>query len=152
VKSVAPDDPSKPDVVALLSAHLAFAAASSPPQDVHALDLAGLQAPGMSFFSLREDGQLLAIGALKELGDGHVEVKSMHTAAAARGRGCGRVVLEHLISVARSAGMSRVFLETGSMDEFVPARALYASVGFVECEPFADYQPSRSSTFMTLLL
>jgi putative acetyltransferase len=152
VTSVSPDDPSRPDVVALLTAHLAFAAAASPPSDVHALDLSGLQDPSVSFYSVRVDDALVAIGALKQLSASHVEVKSMHTAAAFRGQGFARLVLDHVVSEARLRGCSRISLETGSMAEFAPARALYASCGFVECEPFADYVPSRHSTFMTLEL
>ena len=40
------------------------------PADVHTLDLAGLSAPDILFFSARADGELLAIGALKRL-DAH---------------------------------------------------------------------------------
>ncbi|MCW2543708.1 MAG: Histone acetyltransferase [Frankiales bacterium] len=149
---VSPDDPSRPDVVALLSAHLAFAAATSPPEDVHALDLSGLLDPSVSFFSVRVEEALVAIGALKQLDPSHVEVKSMHTAAAFRGQGFARVMLDHLVSEARSRGCSRISLETGSMKEFAPARTLYGSVGFVECEPFDSYAASPHSTFMTLPL
>jgi putative acetyltransferase len=52
----------------------------------------------------------------------------------------------------RLAGISRLGLETGSMEAFAPARSLYAGVGFEPCEPFADYRPSRNSVFMTLWL
>lgn len=146
------DDPRAPDVRALLVAHLAFARATSPPEDVHALDVEGLLDPSVSFFGLRVDGELLAVGALKRLSPSHAEVKSMHTAAHARGGGRARAMLMHLLSVARSEGFSRVSLETGSMAEFAPARALYASAGFVECAPFGDYVPSPHSSFMTLAL
>ena len=84
----------------------------------------------MTLFSFRRDGELLAVGALKQLDAGHAELKSMHTAAHARGAGIGRAVLAHLIGVARDRGCSRVSLETGSMPAFGPARALYASAGF----------------------
>ena len=76
----------------------------------------------------------------------------MHTAEAARGQGIGRRMIEHLISVAREAGYKRISLETGSMAEFAPARALYASAGFEPCEPFANYRPSPNSTYMTIEL
>jgi hypothetical protein len=46
----------------------------------------------------------------------------------------------------------RVSLETGSMDEFGPARALYTSRGFTVCGPFGDYAHSPNSSFMTLEL
>ena len=143
------EDPRTPDVVALLERHLSFADSHSPPEDVHALDVDGLLDPAVTFFSLRADGELLGVGALKVLADSHGEVKSMHTAEAARGRGVGRAMLEHLLDVARDKGLRRVSLETGSMAAFAPARALYASAGFTECEPFGDYRPSAYSTFMT---
>lgn len=76
----------------------------------------------------------------------------MHTAAAFRGQGLARAMLDHLVAEARARGCTRLSLETGSMAEFAPARALYFSFGFEECKPFGDYQPSRHSTFMTLEL
>jgi putative acetyltransferase len=132
--------------------HHAFAKRHSPPEDVHALDLAGLLAENVSFFSIREDGELLGVGALKQLDELHAELKSMHTAEAARGRGVGRAMVDHLVGIARSRGCHRVSLETGSMEAFAPARALYASAGFETCEPFAGYRPSPNSVCMTLEL
>lgn len=149
---VAEDDPRNPDVIALLERHLEFARGVTPPEDVHALDLDGLLDPKVVFFSLRDEGTLLGIGAIKELDETHMELKSIHTAEEARGNGVGRTVVDHLLQVARDRGAQRVSLETGSMDAFAASRALYTRLGFVECGPFADYEPSRSSTFMTLEL
>jgi putative acetyltransferase len=138
--------------VALLERHLAFARGVTPPEDVHALDLDGLVDPSVTFFSLRDGKTLLGIGAIKELGGDHMELKSIHTAEEARGNGVGRAVVDHLLQHAAGRGATRVSLETGSMEAFAASRALYARVGFVECEPFDTYLPSRSSTFMTLEL
>lgn len=149
---VAEDDPSEPDIIALLERHLEFARAVTPPDDVHALDLDGLLHESVTFFSIRADGRLLGIGAIKQLDERHMELKSIHTAAEARGNGVGRAMVDHLVDVARHRGARRVSLETGSMDEFAPSRALYSRVGFVECGPFGDYHPGRSSTFMTMEL
>jgi putative acetyltransferase len=158
------DDPRAGDVRELLERHLAFAHENTPPQDIHALDADRLLDPAITFFSFRCRGELLAVGALKDLGERHAELKSMHTAAVARGRGIGRAMLEHLIGVARERGCRRVSLETGSMAGFAPARSLYASAGFQPCGPFGDYAaPGASgaadtagtagtSTFMTLVL
>jgi putative acetyltransferase len=146
------DDPRRDDIVALLEQHLALMYEQSPPEDVHALDLDGLCVPEISFYSLREDGTLLAVGALKQLDDEHVEIKSMHTLSAMRGRGLGRAMLTHLLAEATARGVRRVSLETGSMEGFLPARTLYASVGFELTGPFGDYRESPNSTFMTLLL
>jgi len=146
------DDPRDKDVRELLERHLAFAKSHSPPEDVHALDIDRLLDPAITFFSFRLDGELLGVGALKQLDWRHAELKSMHTAQAARGRGIGRAMVDHLVGVARSRGVHRVSIETGSMPAFAPARALYTSAGFRPCGPFADYRPSPNSTFMTLWL
>jgi putative acetyltransferase len=150
--TIAVDDPRTADVRRLLERHLAFARANTPPEDVHALDVDGLVDPAVTFFSYRLGGEVLAVGALKQLGSDHAELKSMHTAEAARGRGIGGAMLDHLIDVARSRGCHRVSLETGSTPPFAPARALYAAAGFASCDPFADYGPSPNSAFMTMEL
>jgi len=150
--TVAVDDPRRPDVLALLERHLDFARGVTPPEDVHALDLDGLLDVSVTFFSLRDEDRLLGIGAVKELDPYHFELKSIHTAEEARGNGVGRTVVDHLLGVARARGARRVSLETGAMEEFAPSRSLYTRVGFVECEPFGEYAPSRNSTFMTMEL
>src|SRR5262245_60285225 len=110
------DDPRADDVRALIERHLRFMRGLTPPEDVHALDPAGLSAPTITFFAARRAGELIAIGALRELDATHGEIKSMHTAEAERGRGVGRAMLEHLLSVARARGYRRVSLETGTME------------------------------------
>jgi putative acetyltransferase len=146
------DDPRRDDVRVLLERHLAFALSTTPPEHSFALDVDGLLDPAITFFSLRADGEVLGVGAIKQLDPEHGEIKSMHTAQAARGQGVGRAMLNHLLDVARSRGYHRVSLETGTMTEFTPARALYESAGFIACGPFADYQPSEDNYFMTLPL
>jgi putative acetyltransferase len=146
---ISTDDPRADDVRALLERHLAFANATTPPEDIHALDIDALLDPSVTFFSYRAGGELLGVGALKRLDDEHAEIKSMHTAAAARGRGVGRAMVDHLLGVARERGFRRVSLETGSGPAFAPARGLYARTQFSPCEPFADYVFSPNSAYMT---
>ena len=149
---IATDDPRAGDVRALLERHLAFARATTRPEDVYALDVDALAAPAVTLFSFRDGGALLGVGALKELDGGHAEIKSMHTAEAARGRGVGRALADHLLAVARERGYRRVSLETGAGPAFAPARRLYASAGFTPCGPFGDYVPSPNSAYMTRAL
>jgi putative acetyltransferase len=149
---IAVDDPRREDVRALLEQHLAFARGVTRPEDVYALDVEALVDPAITFFSLRERGELLGVAALKELSPDHVELKSMHTAAAARRRGVGRTLLEHLLAVAAERGFRRVSLETGAGEAFAPARALYESAGFVPCRAFGGYEESPNRALMTLLL
>jgi len=146
---VSADDPRSPEVVTLLDAHLRLMHALSPPQDVHALDLDGLTRPHVGFFSVRRDGELVAVGALAELGGGHVELKSMHTRSDLRRSGIARLLVRHLLQEARARGLSRVSLETGTQPEFAAARGLYAAEGFEVCGPFGGYVESAFSTFMT---
>lgn len=147
---VSPDSPDNADVQQLLAAHLNFAHEHSPREDVHALDVSGLLSSDISFFSIRSQGTLLGVGAIKRIDEGHAELKSIHTAELARGRGVGRAMVRHLLAVARECAYSRVSLETGSMEAFAPSRSLYEAVGFEVCDPFEGYGASPNSTFMTL--
>ncbi|HEX6669886.1 MAG TPA: GNAT family N-acetyltransferase [Gemmatimonadales bacterium] len=141
-----------PRVVALLDLHVSRARAETARGSAHALDLPGLRAPGMTFWSAWEGDEVVGVGALKQLSADHGEVKSMHTAEVARGRGVGSALLRLIMETARERGMTRLSLETGAWPYFLPARALYARHGFVECGPFGDYRPDPNSVFMTLEL
>ena len=144
------DDPTSSDVAALLEEHLADMYATSPPESVHALDPASLTGSDISFWTMREDGAVLGCAALKRLGPGHGEIKSMRTATAARRRGVAARLLDHVLAEARAAGYGRLSLETGTQDFFAPARSLYVSRGFAECGPFGTYVLDPNSVFMTL--
>jgi putative acetyltransferase len=146
---IAEDDPRRDDVTALLERHLEFARSCTPAEFVFALDLDGLADPAVTFCSARLAGELLGIGALKELDPHHGELKSMHTSAAARRQGVGSALIAELLALARRRGYRRVSLETGAQDEFEPSRAVYARAGFTVCGPFGDYPDSTYSVFMT---
>jgi putative acetyltransferase len=146
---ISTDDPRAPDVRELLARHLDYARANTKPEEVYALEADALVDPAVTFFSYRVDGELLGVAALKRLDDAHAEIKSMHTAAAARGRGIGRALVDHLVAVGRARGYRRLSLETGAGPAFAAARALYASARFEPCGPFADYDGSPNSAYMT---
>jgi L-amino acid N-acyltransferase YncA len=116
---------------------------------VHALAVDGLTDPSLTVLAARRDGRLVGIGALRDLGGRHAEIKSMHVAATERGRGVGRAILGRLVALAEVRGGERVSLETGTMPAFEPARSLYLSAGFVECESFGDYLANPNSVCMT---
>jgi putative acetyltransferase len=145
-------DLTDPRVVDLLQRHLTSAQAHTAPGSAHALDIGGLQAPDVTFWTAWDGDTLIAVGALKWLAEDHGEVKSMHTAPSARRKGIASAMLQHIIASARSRGISRLSLETGSWDYFRPAVALYRKHGFVVCQPFGDYVPDPNSVFMTLEL
>jgi len=146
------DDLSRPEVRALLVEHLQNMHELSPPESVHALDIDGLKAPDVTFWTVWNGSELLGCGALKELGGNHGEIKSMRTPAARRKQGAGRLLLSHIIEVARTRGYERLSLETGSMDAFKPAQRLYERHGFSYCGPFGAYREDPNSAFMSLEL
>jgi putative acetyltransferase len=155
--SIDRDDPIRSDVHRLLSEHLADMFATSPAESVHALDHSALAAPSITFWTAREDGDLLGCGALKLLDSPpgsarHGEIKSMRTTATARGRGVATLLLRHILDAAQARNLERIYLETGTEDYFAPARRLYARHGFTECPPFADYVLDPNSVFMELRL
>lgn len=146
------DDLSRPEIHALLNEHLQSMYELSPPESVHALDLAKLRNPDITFWSAWDGVLLLGCGALKELESRHGEVKSMRTPDSLRRRGAGRALLAHIVEVARFRTYERLSLETGSMEAFKPAQRLYESFGFAYCGPFGEYVEDPNSVFMTLRL
>lgn len=143
------DDLRGPQIQQLLQEYLHSMTLYSPPESIHALDFDELRRPEVTFWSAWEEGELLGCGALLELDRRHGEIKSMRTARGHLRRGVARTMLTHILGEARRRGYARLSLETGTNPAFAPARELYASFGFVYCEPFAQYLPDPYSVFMT---
>jgi len=143
------DDLSGPAVARLLQEHLQSLSAISPPESMHALNIAALRKPEVTFWSVWEGEELIGCGALKALDTQHAEIKSMRTAPAHLRKGVGSSLLQHIINEARRRNYRRLSLETGSMDAFEPARRLYVKFGFSLCGPFADYVEDPNSVFLT---
>lgn len=147
--SVTPDHPDTPEVRALLLRHHAVMRASSPEDSCHVMDPDALVARGVLLLAARDGDAVLGVGALAQLNAQQGELKSMHTAHEARGRGVGRAILLALLEAGRDLGLQRISLETGAAEMFAPARALYTAHGFVECPPFGAYIEDPLSVFMT---
>ncbi|AQZ63596.1 Histone acetyltransferase HPA2 [[Actinomadura] parvosata subsp. kistnae] len=146
------DDLSGPEIAAFLNGHVEEMRSITPPESVHALDLDGLRIPEVTFWSAMDGGSVVACGAIKRLDAAHAELKSMRTASHRKRSGLASLMLKHILTEARRMGFTRLSLETGSTDFFLPARRLYEKFGFDYCEPFADYRPDPHSVFMTRLL
>lgn len=144
------DDLSGEAVRNLLRLHLEGMHANSPPGHVFALDLAGLRSADMTVWSAWDAAVLVGIGALKDLGEGCGELKSMRTHPDHLRRGVASALLEHIVAAARSRGMTRLSLETGRGPAFEPALSLYRQRGFVEGPAFAGYARSDFSRFLHL--
>lgn len=149
---IIPADLDDPRIIALLQTHVERALAVTPRESAHALDISGLKAPGIQVWAAWDGDTLLGVAALSDLGNGEGEIKSMHTAEAARGQGVASALLAHIVAQARVAGLTRLNLETGAMPYFAPARALYARHGFEECGPYGRYREDPNSAYMTMVV
>lgn len=139
-------------IVALLRHHFDRCHEVTPKCSAHVFSVEQLAAPDIDFWAAWDGDTLLGVGAMKPLDETHGEVKSMHTAEAARRRGVASAMLGHIIATARERGLTRLSLETGSFGYFVPAVTLYKAHGFAECPPFGSYRPDPNSVFLTLAL
>lgn len=146
------DDLRGSEIAAFLQAHLDAMYEVSPPGSVHALNLAALRAPEISFWTAWDGLNLAGCGALKTLDAAHAEIKSMRTVDNYRRRGVAAQVLAHIIAEARTRGYRRLSLETGDFPYFVPAHHLYERFGFQRCDPFGSYRHEPISLYFTLEL
>ena len=141
------DDPS---LLEFLQAHLEDLAPTAPAESRHALDVSELRQGAVRMWVARDDAaSVVGTVALAPVTATHEELKSMRTAPLHRGVGIASQLLAHALSDARRRGVGRVSLETGSMEFFAPARALYRKSGFIECPPFGGYSNDPNSLFMT---
>lgn len=144
------DDLSAEEVQALLRLHLESMRDGSPPGLSFALDLSGLRSADVTVWTAWRDTRLAGIGALKALGDGTGELKSMRTHPDHLRAGVAAALLEHAIGEARTRGYRRLSLETGIGPLFEPALALYRRRGFVKGAAFADYVTTEFNQFFHL--
>lgn len=143
------DDPALAD---FLQAHLDDMEPTAPPESQHALNIDELNRPTVRMWVAHESGVLVGTAALAALAPGHEELKSMRTDPTRRGSGIASALLLHVLDDARARAVEQISLETGSMNFFDAARALYGKHGFTECDPFGSYIEDPNSTFMTLNL
>lgn len=146
------DDLSGEQTQALLRLHLAGMQANTPQGHVFALDLSRLRAPGVTVWSAWIDDRIAGVGALKELGPGMGEVKSMRTHPDFLRRGVAAALLDRIIAEARKRGWHRLSLETGRGPAFEAALRLYRKAGFVDGERFGEYAQSEFNQFLHLSL
>lgn len=149
---IVPDDLTDERVLALLQLHLDEMPKWSPACKVHAMPAERLRQKDVSFISAWDGDKLAGCGAIKHLDEHHGELKSMRAAPEYRGRGVGKAILLHLLTVARERGYLRVSLETGRPEPFQAAQNLYRAHGFMECPPFGDYVSDDFSMCMTKVL
>ncbi len=128
----APADAS--DLIAELDAHLEPLYAR---ESRHGFSVQKLVAEGVAFFVIREDEIAAGCGGIKLFGAEYGEVKRMYVRPEFRGRGLGKLMLDHLATHAKSQGINLLRLETGIHQN--AAIRLYEQEGFRRIPPFGDY-------------
>ncbi|SDD62993.1 putative acetyltransferase [Paracoccus isoporae] len=146
--TIGPADPLDTRLDLLFARHTEFCHADTPPESIHMMDRAALRAPGITFLAAFAGLRAIGMGAVKDLGAGLAELKSMHVLQEARGGGAARQLLAALIDTARQMGAATLALETGAQPSFAPARAFYRRNGFCDCPPFGSYGHDPMSAFM----
>lgn len=140
------------ELAQILQAHWLFCTTSTPIEHSYALDASKLFTADITVFGARIHGELVGVGAIRKLDAEHAELKSMHTLSSFRGSGIGRAIVAHIEEFARLQGITRISLETGANEPFKPARQLYKSLGYKDCEAFGDYVLSEYNACMTKLI
>lgn len=141
-----------PSVIALVQRHLDHCQADTPPGKCHRLDLSSLQIPEIRFWTLWDQDEAIGCIALRDLGDGKGEVKSMHIRSERRGEGLADLLLDHLLDEARISNMHWLGLETGDTPLFEAARQFYRKRGFKPTGPFGAYNSENAGPLMALTL
>ena len=120
----------------------------SPPEFQFQLTAEEMAEPGVVVFVVRnESGDALAMGSLKDHGNGLGEVKRMFAWPKTRGLGLGRVILDAIEAEAVRMGIRRLVLETGATRGFEPAWRVYERSGYRSCGAVLDYPDSGFSAF-----
>lgn len=92
---------------------------------------------------------MVGCAALRRVDAHRCELKRVYVRPAARGHQAGRQLVERMLQEARDAGYRRMCLDV--LPEFVAARQLYASLGFVDAEP-VSHNPVPGTKYLALEL
>ena len=141
-----------PEVNELLIKHFIELRSVSPAGSTHVLDIAGLKDQSIKFWSLWKNNEIIGCGALKFLEKNHGEFKSIRVTDKFRKTGFGEKLIDHLIEEAKKLEVSKLSIETGAGEFFLPARKLFSKFGFKACPPFAHYKEDPNSCYYTLNL
>jgi putative acetyltransferase len=135
--AITQERPDAADAHALIEELEAHLASLYPRESRHGFSVEKLLRERVAFFVSRADGQAAGCGGVMIVEREYAEIKRMYVRPAFRGRGLGRLMLEHLVAHARAQGLSVIRLETGIHQR--EAIALYESSGFRRIGPFGAY-------------
>jgi len=145
---VSVETPLQDDVRMLVEGLNAHLLPLSPLEFQFKMTVEQMAAPDTTVFVARdEDGKAVGCGALKTHVEGIGEVKRMFTRLEVRGRRVGSALVDAIVDLAKTKGVSRLVLETGMGPGFDGAWRLYENSGFTRCGVVLDYPDSEYSAF-----
>src|SRR5262245_184896 len=107
------EDPAAPDSTALMPEVDAQLEPLYPSESRHGFSVQTLIADSVAFSVLRAEDVAAACGGIKLLGTEYGEIKRMYVRPQFRGRGFGRLLLDHVAAYAQGHGVGLLRLETG---------------------------------------
>jgi putative acetyltransferase len=137
--------PDSADAVLLIGELEAYLEPLYPRESRHGLSVDQLLAQDVAFFLLRCDGTPASCGGIKLVGADYGEIKRMYVRPPFRGRGCGKMMLNHLADYARARDIGLLRLETGIHQR--EAIGLYEQMGFRRIPPFGAYTDDPLSLY-----
>jgi putative acetyltransferase len=146
--AIAVETPLQDDVRAMVAELNAIMIPLTPREFQFQLTAEQMADPSITVFLARdEEGQAVAMGALKDHGGGLGEVKRMYTRPVVRGQRVGSAILRRIEQLAHDKGIGRLVLETGEAPGFEAAYRVYERGGFTVCGAVLDYPDSGFSRF-----
>jgi putative acetyltransferase len=135
--SITRERPDTVDATSLITELEALLEPLYPAQSRHGLSVEKLLAQDVAFFVLRTDDTPACCGGIKLVGTEYGEIKRMYVRPQFRGRGFGKLMLDHLADYARTHHITLLRLETGIHQQ--EAIRLYEAQGFYRIPPFGPY-------------
>jgi len=151
IRPAVPDD--LPRIRQLLRDYVEWIALDLAFQEIDAeIDgLPGEYSPprGVLLVACPDNGEPVAMIALRPFDEGVAEMKRLYVSPSARGQGLARALILRLLDEARALGYQEIRLDTLPM--MGDAQALYAALGFHDIAPYYD-TPIAGTRFMALRL
>jgi GNAT superfamily N-acetyltransferase len=142
-EATTPDEPGTVELIERLNHELAVVA-THPNENHFGLSAEEVGGERGRMVRARYGEQLVACGAVRDIGDGAGEIKRMFVDPSVRGSKLGAAVLDQLELHARRLGLTELRLETSAKQP--AAIRLYEGFGFQPCELWGEYLDSPETS------
>ena len=136
--TILPERPDTEDAARLIEELEAILSPMYPAESRHGYSVEKLIEQDVAFFVLRDGAAPAGCGGIQLFGTEYGELKRMYVRPEFRGRGFGRLLLDHLAAHAQRHGIQLLRLETGIHQ--TEAIAMYERAGFRRIPPFGPYR------------